>query len=34
MRRSEVDIDKLSPMMRQYIEIKKECEDSIVFYRL
>ena len=34
MRRSEVDIDKLSPMMRQYIEIKKECEDSIAFYRL
>lgn len=34
MRRSEVDIDRLSPMMRQYIEIKKECEDSIVFYRL
>ena len=34
MRRSEVDIDKLSPMMKQYIEIKKECEDSIVFYRL
>lgn len=34
MRRSEVDIDKLSPMMRQYIEIKKECEDCIVFYRL
>lgn len=34
MRRSEVDVDKLSPMMRQYIEIKKECEDCIVFYRL
>lgn len=34
MRRNEVDRDKLSPMMYQYMEIKDKYEDSIVFFRL
>jgi len=34
MTRSEVDINKISPMMRQYLEIKEKYEDTIIFYRL
>ncbi len=34
MKRSEVLRDKLSPMMRQYMEIKDKYEDTIVFYRV
>ncbi len=34
MLRSEVDLEKLSPMMRQYMQIKEKYEDSIVFFRL
>ena len=34
MKRSEVDRNKLSPMMQQYMEIKDKCEDSIIFFRL
>ena len=34
MKRKEVDIEKLSPMMRQYCELKEKYEDAIVFYRL
>ena len=34
MKRSEVDRSKLSPMMQQYMEIKDEYEDCIVFFRL
>ena len=34
MLRSEVDINKISPMMRQYMEIKKENEDKVIFFRL
>lgn len=34
MKRSEVDRSKLSPMMQQYMDIKDEYEDSIVFFRL
>lgn len=34
MKISEVDISKLSPMMKQYIEIKKENMDVILFFRL
>ena len=34
MKRSEVDLSKLSPMMRQYMDIKAQYEDSIVFFRL
>ncbi len=34
MKRSEVDRSKLSPMMVQYMEIKDEYEDSIIFFRL
>ncbi len=34
MKRSEVDLEKVSPMMRQYLEIKAQYEDSIVFFRL
>ena len=34
MKRSEVDRNKLSPMMQQYMEIKDKYEDSIIFFRL
>ncbi len=34
MKRSEVDLEKVSPMMRQYLEIKAKYEDSILFFRL
>ncbi|MCI8588104.1 MAG: DNA mismatch repair protein MutS, partial [Bacilli bacterium] len=34
MKRSEVDIEKISPMMKQYLEIKKQYEDTIIFFRL
>ena len=34
MKRSEVDRSKLSPMMAQYMEIKDNYEDSIIFFRL
>ena len=34
MRRSEVDREKLSPMMLQYMEIKDNYEDTIIFFRL
>ncbi|MBR4618989.1 MAG: DNA mismatch repair protein MutS [Bacilli bacterium] len=34
MRRNEVDRTKLSPMMLQYMEIKDNYEDTIIFFRL
>ena len=34
MKRSEVDRSKLSPMMQQYMEIKDQYEDCIIFFRL
>jgi DNA mismatch repair protein MutS len=34
MRRDEIDRDKLSPMMKQYLEIKESYSDTIVFFRL
>ena len=34
MNRSEVDYNKLSPMMKQYIDIKKEYEEELLFFRL
>ena len=34
MKRSEVDRSKLSPMMLQYMEIKDQYDDCIVFFRL
>jgi len=34
MKRSEVDKNKLSPMMRQYLDIKEKYEDTIIFFRL
>ena len=34
MKRNEVDRTKISPMMRQYLEVKDEYLDAIVFYRL
>ncbi len=34
MKRSEVDKEKLSPMMKQYMEIKDKYEDAIIFYRI
>jgi len=34
MKRSEVDKNKLSPMMLQYLNIKEQNEDAIIFFRL
>ncbi len=34
MKRSEVNIDDLSPMMKQYMEIKNDYKDELLFYRL
>ena len=34
MKRSEVDRSKLSPMMQQYMDIKDQYEDCIIFFRL
>lgn len=34
MKRNEVDRSKLSPMMKQYMEIKDQYEDELLFFRL
>ena len=34
MKRSEVDITKISPMMKQYMEIKDEYSEELLFFRL
>ena len=34
MKRNEVDREKLSPMMRHYVELKDKYEDTIILYRL
>ena len=34
MKRSEVDLNKISPMMRQYMEIKDTYQDELLFFRL
>ena len=34
MLRSEVDMNKITPMMKQYLEIKSKNEDIIIFFRL
>ena len=34
MKRSEIDREKLSPMMKQFLEIKDSYNDSIIFFRL
>ena len=34
MKLENVDITKLSPMMRQYVEIKKQNKDVIILFRL
>lgn len=34
MKRNEVDMNRVTPMMKQYLEIKKENEDVILFFRL
>ena len=34
MKRKDVDIRELSPMMQQYMDIKKDYEDILLFYRL
>lgn len=34
MKREDVDIKKVSPMMKEYLNTKKEYEDAILFYRL
>ncbi len=34
MKRSDVDLNKVTPMMRQYLEVKNENPDIILFFRL
>lgn len=34
MKLSEVDVSKISPMMRQYVEVKKQYPKHIVFFRI
>ncbi len=34
MKRSEVDLSKISPMMKQYLDIKKDYENELLFYRV
>src|SRR5574344_2656513 len=34
MKRSDVDYNELSPMMKQYMDIKKDHEDELLFYRI
>ncbi|MEG1508784.1 MAG: hypothetical protein RR373_09170, partial [Akkermansia sp.] len=34
MKRNEVDMSKVTPMMKQYLEIKNKNEDIIIFFRL
>ena len=34
MKRSDVNYDELSPMMKQYMDIKKNYEDVLLFYRV
>ena len=34
MKRSEVNYEDLSPMMKQYMDIKKEYEEELLFYRI
>ena len=34
MKRSEVDYEKLSPMMKQYLDIKKDYLEELLFYRV
>ena len=34
MKRCEVDREKVTPMMRQYLEIKDNNPDVIIFFRL
>ncbi|MFV0249460.1 MAG: DNA mismatch repair protein MutS [Bacilli bacterium] len=34
MKRNEVDLSKVTPMMKQYLDIKEENEDIILFFRL
>ena len=34
MKRSEVDVDSVSPMMKEYLKTKSEYDDTLLFYRL
>ena len=34
MKRNEVDRTKLSPMMKQYMEIKDQYKEELLFFRL
>ena len=34
MNRKDVDLSKITPMMKQYLEIKEQNEDVILFFRL
>ena len=34
MKRIDVNYEELSPMMKQYMDIKKEYEDTLLFYRI
>ena len=32
MNRKDVDLNKITPMMKQYLEIKEKNEDIIIYY--
>ena len=34
MDRKNVDLNKITPMMKQYLEIKNDNEDLVIFFRL
>ena len=34
MKRSDVDLNKVTPMMKQYLEVKEANPDVILFFRL
>ena len=34
MRISDINIEELSPVMRQYVDIKQKYNDCIIFFRL
>ena len=34
VKRSEVNYEDLSPMMKQYMDIKKDYEEELLFYRI
>ena len=34
MERKDIDINSVSPMMKEYLKTKSEYEDTLLFYRL